>query len=381
MLTPQDLILPPTYKAHCNRVNSGVLRQQCFDVGSKSVVCIYGLEPVCNAAQRRIKAVGREIEVSNPETSHPTRHLWCNGNMGIPETGVMSTGVAYHGETAEPAGHTQMFRNIELMCNFLPDFVVIQIAVQLGERTHTGDLQCLPCRRKLRFVVFKEMFSNELIGGTTQLPTQAAQASLKGFMVYGQCLVYEPKRSMLLRNVLNHLSSDSNFYTLNGCENDDFQLTVKPIKLDNTAKTTARLEDVLLLVLFKRTPISSQTKITDVRKCVEAQRLIINEQSSLSKDVNLLCEGKGLLSVTHKTMKINDPPWFASLATRSVAGTVRRKDTMLSPNKQIIFRKSWFHPPKNSKIARSRYKPYLCRATSGKIWREKFVHHPCPNVC
>lgn len=69
----------------------------------------------------------------------------------------------------------------------------------------------------------------------------------------------------------------------------------------------------------------------------------------MSEDVNLLCERNAMLRVLHKVKEINDPPWFASLATRSVAGTVGGDDTIIPLNKQIYLRKSWHQLHKNRK--------------------------------
>ena len=46
---------------------------------------------------------------------------------------MMRTRIANHSKAAKPAGHAQMFGNIEFMSDYFPHFEVVKVAVEFRQ--------------------------------------------------------------------------------------------------------------------------------------------------------------------------------------------------------------------------------------------------------
>ena len=62
-----------------------------------------------------------------------------------------------------------MLRQIEPAGDPLLRFLILEVVIKFGQCTQRYNLQCLPSRRKSRFVVIESMFSDEILSAPLQL--------------------------------------------------------------------------------------------------------------------------------------------------------------------------------------------------------------------
>ena len=100
--------------------------------------------------------------------------------------------------------------------------------------------------------------------------------------------LHEPKYAKLRCKIFDYFGTHSNLYRLDSRKEQCFQFFVKVVTINNILKMTPLLELVCQTVRLHKSPIVSQTKITDDVQYLPCLNLIINYQPSTFQHINLL---------------------------------------------------------------------------------------------
>ena len=143
---------------------------------------------------------------------------------------------------------------------------------------------------------------------------------------------------MISGKIANHLTASCDFYLEDGVEDKLLQFRVEAIGGNDVSKTCIGLEGMASPIHLHWTPIVSKTEITSSIKDGRCLRLIVNNESTLFQNLNLLRECKWLLCVVH-IIKMKSRP-VALPARGRVPGSIGCKGTSFSRNFQRIWQKS-----------------------------------------
>jgi len=99
--------------------------------------------------------------------------------------------------------------------------------------------------------------------------------------------------------VLDYFCTNCNFNRLDGSKEQSPKLFVKGIKGYNVSKATAIPKLVCNVVNFKISPVTCKAKITDGVKHLNSLLNIINKQTSLFENINLLFCSYGLMCISN----------------------------------------------------------------------------------
>ena len=341
-LLPKRLILVPSRKAHCSRINVGILREQGFDVLRECVRGVDAIEPVGDIAQMGIEFVGRNLSVSYPRTRQASWQAGCNNDIGIPKAGMMGTDVSNDGKATKPCSHIFKFWDHKASTHCFLGSTVAHVAVKSRKCSHRSHLHCFPYRRHRRFVILAEMLLNVLVLRSVQLFLQVSEIACKLGTVFRQRRLHKPESTVPFCKDTYHSGPDGNLYVLDGRKDENAQLFVKTIEVNYLGESGTWLECVLLPICLHQSPIASQTEIADGVKCVFGFFLILNKKSSLFQNIYLLLEGQQLFSVSHNRINKKCPALvrYIHKGREAAAGSIVCKGTTLYSNLQMFWRKS-----------------------------------------
>lgn len=128
------------------------------------------------------------------------------------------------------------------------------------------------------------------------------QIGCKKSIAYRKFRLHKPKCAKLRCKMFDDFRTHSNLDRLNGRKEYSFQLFVKIITIHHIVETASRFELMCQTVDFHKTPIVSQTEITDDVQNSFCLYLIINNQPTFLQYVYLLryCYCLFRISIAHK---------------------------------------------------------------------------------
>lgn len=87
---------------------------------------------------------------------------------------------------------------------------------------------------------------------------------------------------------MDYFTSESYLNVLDGSKYQCTKGHIKVIKFDDVTKSASRFELMCFLIGLHRTPIIGKTVVTDKTQFVKRLLLILNKQSSLLQNLNLI---------------------------------------------------------------------------------------------
>ena len=341
-LLPKRLILVPSRKAHCSRINVGILREQGFDVLRECVRGVDAVEPVGDIAEMGVELVGGELPIGYPSIRKAAGETRVDNYNSIPKTSMVGTDITNDSNTAQPTAHILKLWDGKTTADGLFCGTIVHVAVKLGKRTHRCHFHCFPYWRHRRVVVLAEMFLNIFVFRTVQLLLKVSEITGKQIAVLCQCRFHKPEGTMPFCKNANHSGSDGDLNLLDGGKEEDAQLFIKTIEAYYLRESGTGLECVLLSVCFHQSPIACQAEIADGVECIPGFFIILYKKPPLLKNVYLLLKREQLLRISHNRINKKCPALVRCIpcGREAVAGSIGCKVTTLNRNLQIFKRKS-----------------------------------------